>query len=46
MDYDVIWESKEIEDCKKREIAILKKRKEVVEFLEGLRKGDKVENIK
>lgn len=46
MDYDVVWESKEIEDCKKREIATLKKRKEVVEFLEGLRKGDKVENIK
>lgn len=46
MDYDVIWESKEIEDCKKREIATLKKRKEVVEFLEGLRKVDKVENIK
>ncbi|MBP3518922.1 MAG: hypothetical protein J6K31_11100 [Parabacteroides sp.] len=46
MDYDVIWESKEIEDCKKREIATLKKRKEVVEFLEGLRKVDMVENIK
>lgn len=46
MDYDVIWESKEIEDCKKREIATLKKRKEIVEFLNSLRKVDKVENIK
>lgn len=33
MDYDVIWESKEIEDCKNGDIATLKKRKEAVEFL-------------
>lgn len=46
MDYDVIWESKEIEDCKNGDIATLKKRKEVVEFLNSLRKGDKVESIK
>lgn len=46
MDYDVIWESKEIEDCKNGDIATLKKRKEVIEFLEDLRKVEKVENIK
>ncbi|GAA6355595.1 hypothetical protein I1300191J6_09900 [Parabacteroides distasonis] len=46
MDYDVIWESKEIEDCKNGDIATLKKRKEVIEFLNSLRKVDKVENIK
>ena len=38
MDYDDIWESKEIEDCKNGDIATLKKRKEVVEFLNSLRK--------
>lgn len=46
MDYDVIWESKEIEDCKNGDIVTLKKRKEVIEFLNSLRKVDKVENIK
>lgn len=43
MDYDVIWESKKIE-YHRGEITDLRKRKEVVEFLDGLRRGDKIKN--
>jgi hypothetical protein len=45
MDYDVIWESKEIADCENGDIATLIKRKEVIEFLYNLQKVGKTENV-
>lgn len=45
MDYDVVWESKEIAEYEISDITALKKRKEVVEFLKSLRKVGKAENI-
>lgn len=45
MDYDVIWESKEIADCENGDIATLIKRKEVIEFLHNLQKVGKTENV-